>query len=81
MAKPLKAGKQSVDLGAPDVRVSKIRREPKPVLKEIVVRDRDEDNRRMVMFGVILFALALFVITLGFASYSGWTPRQYTARL
>jgi hypothetical protein len=78
MASPLKTGKQSVNLAGSGARVSKIRRDPPPAKKEIDVRDPDEIDRQAVVVGVIVFALSLFVITLAFASYSGWTPRQYT---
>jgi hypothetical protein len=78
MARPLPSGKQSVNLAEPGVRVSKIRRDPPPKLKEIVVRDRDEQDRRMVVIGVATFTLALLVILLAIASYTGWSPRQYT---
>ena len=78
MASPLKTGKQSVDLAAGGVRVSKIRRDPPPAVKEIVVRDPDERDTRMVIIGVVVFALSLFVIAIGFSSVTGWSPRHYT---
>jgi hypothetical protein len=81
MASPLKTGKQSVDLAAGAVRVSKIRRDPPPAVKEIVVRDPEARDTRMVVIGVLVFALALFVIAIGFSSFAGWTPRQYTVDL
>jgi len=34
-----------------------------------------------VLIGIVMSALLLVVILAGFASYSGWSPRQYTARL
>ena len=78
MASPLQTGKQSVNLAAGEVRVSKIRRDPPPAVKEIVVRDPDERDARMVVIGIVTFALALFVIAIGFSSVTGWSPRQYT---
>jgi len=81
MARPLAPGKQSVDLAAPEARASRIRRDPPPVVKEIVFRDRDENNRRNALIGVLTFALAIFVIVLAFASYSGWSPRHYTVEM
>ncbi len=77
MASPLKTGKQAVDLAGSGVRVSRIRRDPPPKLKEIPVRDPEDRDREDVIIGVIAFALALFVILLAIASYNGWTPRQY----
>jgi hypothetical protein len=78
MASPLKTGKQSVNLAAGEVRPSRIRRDPPPVVKELVVRDRNERDRHDVVIGILAFALAIFVIMLAFASYAGWSPRQYT---
>lgn len=80
MASPLKTGKQSVDLAAP-VRGSRIRRDPKPVLKEIPVRDPEEREAWTVVLGVITFALALVVIIIGFSSVGGWSPSEYTVHL
>ena len=80
MASPLKAGKKSVNLASGGVRVSKIRRDPPPVVKEKIVHP-DVIDRRDVVIGVLAFALALFVIILAFGSYSGWSPREYTIEL
>src|SRR4029453_9323424 len=55
MARPLSTGKQPVNLATPEVRVSKIRRDPPPKLKEIVIRDRDDHNRRMAAIGIAAF--------------------------
>lgn len=81
MASPLHTGKQSVNLASDGVRVSKIRRDPPPVVKEIVVRERDEREAWVVVIGVVTFALALVIIVIGVASTGGWTPRQHTVRL
>ena len=81
MASPLQTGKKSVNLASPGARVSRIRRDPPPVVKEIVVRDPKERDRRDVIVGVLAFALAIFVIILAFGSYSGWSPRQYTVEM
>lgn len=80
MATPLKSGKQSVNLASPP-RVSKIRRDPPPKLKEIVIRDRDEHNRRMAAIGIAAFTLALMIIILGIAAYTGHSPREYVLQL
>jgi hypothetical protein len=81
MARPLPTRKQSVDLGSNGVRVSRIRRDPPPAVKEIVVRDPDERDTSNVIIGVVTFALALFVIIIAFGSYSGWSPSQYTIHI
>ena len=70
MASPLKSGKQSVNMAAP-VRPSRIRRDPPPVVKKTVVRDPEVHETRMVVLGVIAFAAAIFIITLGFSAYQG----------
>lgn len=77
MASPLKPGKQSVNLAAP-VRVSKIRRDPPPVVKKTIVRDPDERDTRTVVIGVVAFAMAIFIITLGFSAYLASSPSDYT---
>jgi len=81
MASPLQTGKQSVDLGSPDARPSRIRRDPPPVVKELVIRDRDERDARIVVIGVVTFALALFIIVIGFTGVAGWSPSQYTIQI
>ena len=80
MAAPLLTGKKSVNLAAP-VRVSRIRRDPPPVVKKTIVRDADERDIRAGVIGVIAFALAIFVITLGFSIYAGWSPSQYNIEI
>jgi hypothetical protein len=77
MASPLSTGKKSVNLAAGEVRVSKIRRDPPPKVKEIPVRDADERDQRDVVIGVIAFTLAIVVILLAIAAYTGHSPREY----
>jgi hypothetical protein len=77
MASPLSTGKKSVNLAAGEVRVSKIRRDPPPKVKEIPVRDADERDQRDVVIGVIAFTLAIVVILLAVAAYTGHSPREY----
>jgi hypothetical protein len=80
MTRPLPSGKKSVNLASPGPRVSRIRRDPPPVVKEKPVNP-DEIDRRSAVIGVIVFALAIFVLTIAFSSYSGWSPAQYTLNL
>ena len=80
MASPLQTGKKSVKLGAL-VRGSRIRRDPPPVAKKVAERDPEEVDQWTVIFGVIVFGLAIFVITLAFSSYQGWSPGKYTIEL
>jgi hypothetical protein len=77
MARPLPTKKQSVDLASTGPRVSRIRRDPPPAEKPKTLRHPDEVNRSAVAVGVLAFALAIFVILLAFAIYSGWSPAQY----
>ena len=81
MASSLQTGKQSVNLATSAPRESRIRRDPPPVVKELVIRDRNERDTRTVVIGIVTFALAIFVIILAFSSYSGWSPRQYTVHV
>ncbi|MEO8175460.1 MAG: hypothetical protein ABI626_02225 [Sphingomicrobium sp.] len=80
MASPQPTGKQFVNLAATDAgpRVSRIRRDPPPVIKAPVVIDVAEREQWAVVFGVLTFALAIFVIIVAFAIYAGWSPAQYT---
>lgn len=80
MASSLKSGKKSVNLATSGPRVSRIRRDPPPKVVEKEV-DLDTVDRRDVVIGVLAFALAIFVITLAFGSYSGWSPTEYTVEL
>lgn len=77
MARPTPTGKQSVNLATPGPRVSRIRRDPPPVVKEKIV-DPDVVDRRDVVIGVVAFALAIFVIIIAFGDYSGWSPQEYS---
>ena len=81
MASPLKTGKQSVSLAQPGARVSKIRRDPPPKVKEVVVVDPEEHDRRNAVIGILVFTLALVVILIGFSSVSGCSPQQYTIHI
>ena len=80
MAAPLPTSKQAVDLTSVE-KVSRIRRDPPAKLKEIPLKDPDEVDRKAVMIGVTVFALALFVIVLAVMMWSGWTPRSYVANV
>ena len=81
MSTPSKPGKQSVNLASGGVRVSRIRRDPPPVVKEKDYVSPDERDRWVVIVGVVVFALALGVITLAAGSYAGWSPGQYTVHV
>ena len=81
MASPLSTQKASVNLAADGTRVSKIRREPPPAVVKTVVPDRDHLASRTVIIGVLAFTLAVVVVIIGVASWTGWSPRQYTVHI
>lgn len=81
MASPLQTKKKSVDMAAPVVRVSRIRRDPPPPAKEVSAADIKEREARTIVIGIIAFALALFVILIGFSNAAGWSPSQYTIEI
>ena len=78
MAAPLPTSKQSVDLSS-GAKVSRIRRDPPPKVKEVKILDADERDRREVVFGIALFAVVLFVIIAAFAGFNGVNPRNVVA--
>ena len=78
MAAPLAPGKKPVDLAATGPRVSRIRRDPPPKVKEITLVDLREREARTVVIGVTVFAIALIAILIGFATAKGWSPTQLT---
>ena len=71
MTRPQPSGKQSVNLASPPMRVSRIRRDPPPRVKEVTVEEVKDHDRRNAVIGVLAFALAIFIITLGFSDYFG----------
>ena len=75
MARSSSAVKKSVDLASSGPRVSRIRRDPPPVVKEKLV-EPDVVDRRDVAIGVISFALSIFVIILAFGGYTGESSQQ-----
>jgi hypothetical protein len=80
MAQPLHSGKQAVDLASAGPRVSRIRRDPPPAVKETLV-ELEESDQTIVVVGVLVFALAIFVLVLAFGIYSTWSPSEYTIEL
>lgn len=80
MARPLPTGKKTVNLTTP-VRVSRIRRDPPPPVKKVDPRERDQRDTRWGMIGVVVIALAMFIILFAVGSVIGWSPRQYTIHL
>lgn len=84
MARPHPTAKPSVslasNLASAGPRVSRIRRDPPPAVKEKFV-DPEERDQWAVVVGVLTFALAIFAIIVAFGSYSGWSPREYSVEV
>jgi len=82
MASPLNSAKQTVNLAEPEVRVSRIRRDPPPAkLKQISIEERNEHDRRNALIGIAVFTIALMIIIFAIASWAGWTPRTYVLHM
>ena len=82
MASPLPSQKQSVSLSGDGPRVSRIRRDPPaPAATKTVILSRNERDTLTVVWGIVISAVLLVTILVGFASYNGWSPRDYTAHL
>jgi hypothetical protein len=80
MAQPLHSAKQSVNLASAGPRVSRIRRDPPPPVKETTV-DIEESDETIVFVGVFVFALAIFFLVVAFGAYSAWAPSEYTIEM
>jgi hypothetical protein len=78
VASPLNSRKKTVDLAAPVVRVSRIRRDPPPKVKEVTAVEVKEREAWTVAIGIATFALALFAILFVVSDAAGWSPSQYT---
>ena len=81
MASPLASGKQRIDLASNAVRGSRIRRDPVPAQQELVVADLEGRDARMVLIGVVTFALAIVVASLGLMAAGGWTAKDYVVHV
>jgi hypothetical protein len=78
MARSLPTRKSSVDLAAPAVRVSRIRRDPPPPVKQLSAADIKDQDARSVTVGIVTMGLAIFALLVGIANASGWSPTQYS---
>ena len=80
MANPLQTGKKSVNLATP-VRGSRIRRDPPPIAKKIIIRDPEERDQRTVVIGISAFAIAIAIVMFGISINYGWSPAEYNVEL
>lgn len=62
--------KATVALPREAVRVSRIRRDPPPKPDRTVLRERQEQEARIVALGVLLFALAIAVLVVAISDYT-----------
>lgn len=81
MASPFQTRKSTVDLAAPVVRVSRIRRDPPLKVKEVTLAEIKERDARSIVIGIIVVALTVFVILIGFTNVAGWSPSQVTIHI
>ena len=81
MARPLPTAKQVVDLAAPVMRVSRIRRDPPPKVRHVTAAEIKERDARGMAIGIVAIALALFTLLLAISNSAGWSPSQYTIHL
>jgi len=81
MAVTFKARKQTVDLAAPRIAGSRIRRNPPPPPGKPPVLDREDREKLGTTFGVLGVALALVVVILAVGIYAGWSPREYEVHI
>jgi len=81
MASPIPTRKQAVDLAAPVVRVSRIRRDPPLKVKEVTLAEIKERDARHIVIGIIAVAITVFVILIGFTNIAGWSPSQITINI
>lgn len=82
MASPLSSAKKTVDLAAPRVRGSRIRRDPPPPkAKEVSLEQLREREQWVAIAGVVSVALAIALIVLGISNQWGWSMADYTIRV
>ena len=72
MASPFHSRKKPVDMAAPVLRVSRIRRDPPPVERKELVVDVEGREQWTVIIGVVTFAIAIFVLILAFGAVIRW---------
>jgi 1,4-dihydroxy-2-naphthoate octaprenyltransferase len=79
MAAPLASHKKTVDLAGGPAKVSRIRRDPPPVVKEKTVTRAEVREREawMLAIGILSITAALFVILIAVSNWAGWSLSDY----
>ncbi len=80
MAHPLDTAKPSVNLASTGPRVSRIRRDPPPAVKQKIV-DPAEREQWTVAVGIVTFALAFVVVIFAFGNLSFGSSGERTIEL
>jgi hypothetical protein len=79
MAAPLPSRKNTVDLTARGVRVSRIRRDPPPKpVKELTREQIRARELRAMVIGITALTFSLLVVFWQLAQLSGWQPAPIT---
>lgn len=78
MASPLNMRKQTVDLNAPAVRGSRIRRNPPPPpAKKLSAHEIREREKKMAATGILATAALVTFLAVAVGDKWGWTPAEY----
>ena len=70
--------KSAVDMAAPAVRGSRIRRDPPMPEKKVTAGEIKDRDARAMAIGIATLAIALIVVLLSGTNLAGWSPSQYT---
>lgn len=82
MASPLPRAKKTVDLGAGQPRVSRIRRDPPPPPpRKVTAGELREREAAVIVTGIAAVGIALFVLLFEFSRVAGWSPADYEIRI
>jgi hypothetical protein len=76
----LPTAKKTVDLAASrGVRVSRVRRDPPPKVKEKTITKAELRQREawMMAIGITAMSLALFVVLVAVSRWAGWSLTEY----
>jgi hypothetical protein len=79
MAQPMPVRKKAVDLAGGQRKVgSRIRRAPPPKPeKKLTAAELREREKRVVVTGMVAFALAITILLVTAGRWEGWSPANY----